>query len=133
MSLFQIGEGFLILLAGLRSAPRELYDAADVDGASRLRVFRSLTLPLLAPWLLLLTVRDIIVAVQYTFTPSVLMTGGEPHYATLFLPLLIFEEAFDRLRFGIGSTLMLGTFLVTGVLIVGLYLVFRWRGYAGDV
>jgi multiple sugar transport system permease protein len=133
MSVFQIGEGFLILLAGLRSAPRELYEAADVDGASRLRVFRSLTLPLLAPWLLLLTVRDIIVAIQYTFTPSMLMTGGEPHYATLFLPLLIFEEAFDRLRFGIGSTLMLGTFLVSGVLIIGLYLVFRWRGYAGDV
>ncbi len=133
MSLVQIGEGFLILLAGLRSAPRELYDAADVDGAGRLRVFRSLTLPLLAPWLLLLTFRDIIVAIQYTFTPSVLMTGGDPHYATLFLPLLIFEEAFDRLRIGIGSTLMLGTFVVTGALIIVLYLVFRWRGYAGDV
>jgi multiple sugar transport system permease protein len=133
MSLFEIGEGFLILLAGLRSAPRELYDAADVDGAGRLRVFRSLTLPLLAPWLLLLTVRDVIVAMQYTFTPSVLMTGGEPHHATLFLPLLIFEEAVDRLRIGIGSTLVLGTFLFTGALIVVLYLVFRWRGYAGDV
>ncbi|MEZ4596454.1 MAG: sugar ABC transporter permease [Chloroflexota bacterium] len=133
MSLTQVGEGFLVLLAGLRSTPRELYDAADVDGAGRLRTFRSLTLPLLAPWLLLLTVRDVIVAIQYTFAPSVLMTGGDPHYATLFLPLLIFEEAFDRLRFGIGSMLMLATFLVTGALIIGLYLVFRWRGYAGDV
>lgn len=133
MSLFQVGEGFLILLAGLRSAPRELFDAADVDGAGRFRVFRSLTLPLLAPWLVLLTFRDVIVAIQYTFTPSLLMTKGDPHHATLFLPLLIFEEAFDRLRFGIGSTLMLGTFLVTGGLVVLLYLVFRWRGYAGDV
>lgn len=129
MSLFQIGEGFLILLAGLRSAPRELFDAAAVDGASRLRVFRSITLPLLTPWLLLLTFRDIIVAIQYPFTPSFLMTGGGPHYATLFLPYLVWEEAFERFRFGTGSMLMLGTFLVTVALVVVLYALFRWRGH----
>ena len=78
MSLFQIGEGFLVLLAGMRSAPRELYDAAAVDGAGRLRSFRSITLPLLVPWLLLLTFRDIIVVIQYPFAPTFLMTGGGP-------------------------------------------------------
>lgn len=132
MSLFQIGEGFLILLAGMRSAPREVYDAAAVDGAGRLRSFRSITLPLLAPWLLLLTCRDIIVAIQYPFTPSFLMTGGGPHYSTLFLPYLIWEEAFERFRFGSGSMLMLGTFLVTVALILGLAVLFRWRGYADE-
>lgn len=129
MSLFQIGEGFLILLAGLRSAPRELFDAAAIDGAGAMRTFRSLTLPLLAPWLLLLTFRDIIVAIQYPFTPSFLMTGGGPHHATLFLPFLVWEEAFERFRFGSGSVLMLGTFGVTVVLIVALYVLFRWRGH----
>lgn len=132
MSLFQVGEGFLILLAGMRSAPREVYDAAAVDGAGRLRTFGSITLPLLTPWLLLLTCRDIIVAIQYPFTPSFLMTGGGPHYSTLFLPYLIWEEAFERFRFGSGSVLMLGSFLVTVALVVGLAVLFRWRGYADE-
>jgi multiple sugar transport system permease protein len=133
MSLFQIGEGFLILLAGMRSAPRELFDAAAVDGAGRLRSFRSITLPLLVPWLLLLTVRDIIVAIQYPFAPSFLMTGGGPRYSTLFLPYLIWEEAFERFRFGSGSLLMLATFVVTLVLVAILFVLFRWRGYADEV
>jgi multiple sugar transport system permease protein len=133
MSLFQIGEGFLVLLVGLRGVPRDYYDAGAVDGGGRLALFRWITLPLLAPWLLLLTFRDVIVVLGYTFTPSVLMTGGDPYYSTLFLPLLIFEEAFDRFRFGVGSALMLLLFLVTALMLVMLYLVFRWRGFARDL
>jgi multiple sugar transport system permease protein len=133
MSLFQVGEGFLVLLVGLRGISRDYYDAGAVDGGTNLRMFRWITLPLLAPWLLLLTFRDVIVVLGFTFTPSVVMTGGDPYYSTLFLPLLIYEEAFERLRFGMGSALMLLLFLVTAVLLLMLYLVFRWRGYARDV
>jgi multiple sugar transport system permease protein len=132
MSLFQIGEGFVVLLAALKGLPRDYFDAGAVDGASRTALFRYLTLPLLLPWLVLLTVRDVIVAFQYTFAPSVVMTGGDPYFATLFLPLLIYEEAFDRFRFGAGSALMLVMFLLSATLIVATYLVFRWRGYVGD-
>jgi ABC-type sugar transport system permease subunit len=81
------------------------------------------------PWLLLLTVRDIIVMIQYPFAPTFLMTGGGPHYSTLFLPYLIWEEAFERFRFGSGSLLMLATFLVTLALVGVLFALFRWRGY----
>ena len=132
MSLFQIGEGFIIFLAGLRGIPREYYDAGSVDGAGGLTAFRFLTLPLLMPWLVLLTFRDVIVVFQYTFTPSLVMTGGGPYYATFFVPLQVYEEAFDRFRFGTGSALMLMTFVLSGLLIVGLYLIFRARGYTGD-
>lgn len=129
MSLFQIGEGFVIFLAALRGIPSTYYDAGAVDGAGRLAAFRYLTLPLLVPWLILLTFRDIVVAFQYTFTPSVVMTGGGPYYATFFLPFQVYEEAFDRFRFGTGSALMLATFLMAGTLCVVLYLLFRKRGY----
>jgi multiple sugar transport system permease protein len=61
------------------------------------------------------------------------MTGGDPYYSTLFLPLLIFEEAFDRFRFGPGSALMVLMFAASAAIIVGVYLVFRKRGYTGDV
>ena len=133
MSLFQIGEGFVVLLAALRGLPREYFDAGAVDGAGRVAAFRYLTLPLLMPWLVLLTFRDVILSFQWTFTPSLVMTGGDPYYATLFLPLLIYEEAFDRFRFGPGSALMLIMFLVSAAIIVGLYLLFRSRGYTADV
>ena len=112
--------------------PRDYYDAGAVDGAGRWAAFRSLTLPLLMPWLVLLTFRDVIVAFQYTFTPSLVMTGGGPYYSTFFLPFQLYEEAFDRFRFGTGSALMLITFLLSGALIVGLYLIFRGRGDVGD-
>lgn len=133
MSLFQIGEGFVVLLAALRGLPPEYFDAGAVDGAGRWASFRHLTLPLLLPWLVLLTFRDIILSFQVTFTPSFVMTGGDPYYATLFLPLLTYEEAFDRFRFGPGSALMLLVFLASAALIAAAYLLFRGRGYTGDV
>jgi multiple sugar transport system permease protein len=133
MSLFQIGEGFVVLLAALRGLPREYFDAGAVDGAGMWSSFRYLTLPLLLPWLVLLTFRDVALSFQYTFTPSFVMTGGDPYYATMFLPLLTYEEAFDRFRFGPGSALMLVVFLLSAAIIVGLYLIFRRHGYAADV
>ena len=109
MALFQIGEGFVVLLAALRGLPREYFDAGAVDGAGSWALFRHLTLPLLLPWLALLTFRDVILSFQWTFSPAFVMTGGDPYYATMFIPLVIYEEAFDRFRFGTGSALMLLT------------------------
>jgi len=133
MSVFQIGEGFVVLLAALRGLPRAYFDAGAVDGAGRWALFRYLTLPLMLPWLALLTFRDIILSFQWTFTPSFVMTGGDPYYATMFIPLVIYEEAFDRFRFGTGSALMLVTFLLSVALIAAIYLLFRRRGYVADV
>ena len=88
-----------------------------IDGANRWQLFRYITLPLLAPWLVLLTVRDIVVTAQNTFTPTLLMTGGGPYYATLFMPLLVFEEAFDRWRFGDAAAMMLVVYVGIGLLL----------------
>jgi multiple sugar transport system permease protein len=132
MSLFQIGEGFVILLAGLQDVPREYDEAAEVDGATTVQRFRFITLPLLMPWLLLLTFRDIVLSFQYTFVPSYVMTGGDPYYATLFLPLLIYEEAFDRFRFGQGSAMMLLMFLLTVAMVGILYVLLRNRIRAAE-
>jgi multiple sugar transport system permease protein len=133
MALFQLGEGFAVLLAGLQEIPQDYYRAASLDGANSWQMFRYLTLPLLAPWLLLVTMRDIIVSVQGTFTPALLMTGGGPYYATLFAPLLIYETAFDRFRFGEGAAMMLLTFLSTGLLLLVVYKLVGGWGYADEV
>jgi len=125
MALFQIGEGFVVLLAGLQTIPTEYADAATVDGAGPWAFFRYITLPLLAPWLVLLTVRDLIWSFQYTFTPSLLMTRGDPYHATLFLPLLAFEETFANLRFGMGAAILVVMFACSFVLVLAFYAVVR--------
>ena len=132
MSLFQIGEGFVVLLAGLHNVPADYYDAAVVDGAGPLGLFRHITLPLLSPWLILLTARDLILSLVYPFVPSILMTGGNPHYSTLFLPLMAFREAFASLRFGMGAAITLITFVTSLLLVLALLLWVRKWNWADD-
>jgi ABC-type sugar transport system permease subunit len=93
---------------------------------------RHITLPLLLPWIALVTFRAVIVAFQWTFTPSLIMTGGDPYYATLFMPLIIYEEAFDRLRFGPGAAMMLIVVVMTLYFISTLYALFKTGGYADE-
>lgn len=118
MSLFQVGEGVVILLAARRSIPREYYESATTDGATRRQSFVHITLPLMAPWLLLLACRDAILTFQSTFVPALLMTEGGPHYATYFLPLAVYEEAFGNLRFGVASAMMWVMYLLTGLIVL---------------
>ena len=119
MLSFQIGEGFVVLLAGLQTIPRAYFEAAKVDGAGALQVFTRITLPLLAPWLLLLTFRDLVLSLQNTFTPSFVLTYGGPYYATTFAPLLIYEIAFDFFDFGLAAALLLLIYLVMAIIVLG--------------
>lgn len=129
MAVFQLGEGMVVLLAGLHDIPDEYYQAAAIDGAGRWQQFRRITLPLLAPWLLLMTIRDIILSTQNTFTPGYVMTGGKPYFATLFLPMFIHEEAFDRFLFGHAGAMLLIWFAWLGVLLWIVYEVLGGWGY----
>ncbi|MBP7999099.1 MAG: sugar ABC transporter permease [Chloroflexi bacterium] len=120
MSGFQIGEGFVVLIAGLQNIPLALYEAATVDGASNWQAFWRITLPLIFPWMLLLTVRDIVMSLQNTFAPTYILTYGGPYYATTFVPLLVYEIAFDLFDFGLAAALMVISYLILGWLIMGL-------------
>ncbi len=129
MAAFTLGEGFVVLLAARKGVPAAIYEAGALEGGGSWALFRGLTLPLLMPWLVLLTFRDIILGFQWTFGPAAVMTGGGPYYSTFFVPQLIHEEAFDRFRYGTGSALMLSVAVLTGALMVGLWLILRARGY----
>ncbi len=120
MAVFQMGEGFIVLLAALQHIPRSFYESAAVDGANRWQSFWQITLPLLMPWLLLLTFRDLLVSLQNTFTPSYVLTYGGPYYATTFLPLLIYEVAFDFFDLGLASAILLLTYLLLGLIILAI-------------
>jgi multiple sugar transport system permease protein len=118
MSLFQVGEGMVVLLAGLATIPADQYRAAAIDGAGRWQSFRWITLPMLAPWLVLLSLRDVILSAQSTFVPAYLMTGGGPYYATLFVPLHMYQEAFGSFRFGHAAAIMVLLLLAVLLLLV---------------
>lgn len=128
MSLWQIGEGFLVSLAVLQDMPREIEDAACIDGAGTWALFRHVTLPLAAPILLLLMFRDAILTFQESFVSIMLMTQGGPYYATYTLPLFVYEQAFDLLSFGTASAALWVMYLLTGLIVFVLYVVARqWQ------
>ena len=83
----------LILLAGLQAIPADLYEAAAIDGASSWRAFRSITLPLLAPTMLVVIVLSTIRAVQI-FDVVFAFTGGGPGSATLYIVHYIYNNGF---------------------------------------
>jgi multiple sugar transport system permease protein len=98
------GYDTLILLAGLQSIPPEYGEAAAIDGASRWRVARDITLPLLAPRLLFVTATSV-AALLTSFVLPYVMTNGGPGTATRVLPLLIYETGFQFLRAGQASAM----------------------------
>jgi multiple sugar transport system permease protein len=128
MSVFQIGEGFVIALAARRALPQHVFDAARVDGASGGFILRKVTLPMMAPVLALLALRDLILALQVSFVPALLLTDGGPRYATTFLPVFVYRQAFAFFRLGYASAVSLTMFLLTAAAVFVQYrLAKRWR------
>ena len=125
MSLWQIGEGFLVSLAALQDIPNSLEDAARIDGANSWQQFRYITLPLLAPILLLLAFRDAVLTFQESLTAVLLTTGGDPYYATYTLPLFVYEQGFDLLSFGTAGAALWIIYALTGLIIISLYIIAR--------
>jgi alpha-1,4-digalacturonate transport system permease protein len=88
-----VGFYALILLAGLQAIPKDLYEAAQMDGTKPSRIFWRITLPLLGPNLLVVIVLALIRAVQ-VFDEVFVLTGGGPGTSTLFLTQYIYETGF---------------------------------------
>ncbi len=105
----------LILLAGLQAIPRDLYEAAEMDGTRPARVFWRITLPLLLPTLLVVVVLALIRAVQI-FDEVYVLTGGGPGTSTMFLTQYIYEIGFASLLRNPGlaaaASILMGAVLV---------------------
>lgn len=129
----RVGEGMLLLIAARQALPVALFQAAMLDGAGRWAIFRHITGPLLAPWLLLLLLRDVVLGAHSAFTPVYIMTGGGPGYATTLLPFLIYEEAFGHLRIGQAAAMMAVMFAAVGLLIGFVLQRTRGWGYGDDL
>ena len=125
-SLWQMcGYYMIIYLAGLENIPPICYEAAIIDGASKLQCFRYITLPLLAPITLFVVILWTMQSLQ-VFTPVYVMTQGGPINSTNVAVLYIYKSAFEYLRLGYGSALAIVLFLLI-FSIIGLQLkASRW-------
>lgn len=102
----------LILLAGLQMIPRSLYEAAEVDGASRWQQFWQITIPMLMPSIIVALIFRTITALQ-TFDIPYTMTKGGPGNATETLAMLIHKTTIDYLDVGYGSTMAVCMFVLS--------------------
>lgn len=106
MSLWGVGGGMIIYLAGLQSVPTQLYEAAEIDGAGVWGRFRNVTLPMISPTIFFNLVMGVIGSFQ-VFTSSYIITGGQggPANATLFYVLYLYQKAFRYLQMGYACAL----------------------------
>ncbi len=106
-----VGYDMVLFLAGLQDIPRDVYEAAEIDGASRLQTFRSVTVPMLAPTIFLVVLLTVINSFQ-VFDQVYVMTAGGPGTATLTLVQYIYVVAFQFQKFGYGSAVALLLFAI---------------------
>nr|WP_249435831.1 sugar ABC transporter permease [Paenibacillus sp. Marseille-Q4541] len=122
-----LGYYMMLYLAGLQGIPNDLYEAARVDGANRLQLIWSITLPLLRPHIFFCSLISVMGAVR-VFDEVYILTKGGPGTSTLVSSVYIFEKGINQFNFGYASALG----LIVSVLIGGLsVLVFKFNQKGG--
>lgn len=103
---WQFGSSMLIFLSGLKNIPNDYYEAAQIDGAGKLRQFVSITLPCLTPIIFFNLVMQTIQSFL-TFTPAFVITNGtgSPRNGTLVYSLYVYQKAFSDFKMGYASAL----------------------------
>ncbi|MBW3092412.1 sugar ABC transporter permease [Bifidobacterium sp. 82T10] len=119
LHVWQFGSPMVIFLAGLRQIPKELYEAASVDGAGKWRQFLSITLPMLSPIIFFNLVMSIINSFQ-TFTQAFVVSGGTggPNDSTLFYTLYLYMQGFGSMKMGYAAAMAWILVVIVAVLTV---------------
>ncbi|MDP9562470.1 MULTISPECIES: carbohydrate ABC transporter permease [Agrobacterium] len=110
-----VGLNMILFLAALQGVPKELYEAARIDGAPAFKQFRRITLPLISPTILLTSIITIVGSLQ-VFAQIAVLTQGGPGLSTTVLVYYLYQQAFQFHFFGYGSTLSILLFLIVAVL-----------------
>ncbi len=106
LNVWTFGSPMVIFLAGLRQVPGMYYEAASIDGASKWRQFRNITLPLISPIIFFNLIMQLIGSFQ-TFTQGYVMSGGTggPADSTLFYNLYLYQKGFTEFEMGYASAM----------------------------
>ncbi|MFP4344845.1 MAG: carbohydrate ABC transporter permease [Anaerolineales bacterium] len=134
IGLWGLGNLMLTLLAGLQGVPSELYEAAEIDGASGVQKFVNITLPMISPVIFYNLTLMLIGAFKYFDLAYVLKNGtGQPADSTLFYNLNLYKNAFEYNLMGYGSALAWLLFIIVLILTIFLFMSSgRWVYYAGE-
>ncbi len=132
-SLWGIGGGMLVYLAGLQSVPTHLYEAAELDGAGSWQKFVHITLPMTSPVIFFSLLMGMIGSWQ-VFTAGYVMTSGGPANSTLFYVLYLYRNGWQYFRMGYASAL---AWILCFIILLLTLLVFRtsgrWVYYEGQL
>ncbi|MCY3897282.1 MAG: sugar ABC transporter permease [Caldilineaceae bacterium SB0675_bin_29] len=132
MNLTGVGINMVIFLAALQGVPTHLYEAAELDGANRLRKFWHVTIPMISPAIFFVVVIGFINSFQ-VFTQAYIMTEGGPADSTLFYVLYLYRHAFNYFKMGYASAMAWLLFIVIVVLTyIQFRLSLRWVHYGGQ-
>lgn len=126
---WNLGYNMIIFLAGLQNVPKTYYEAAEIDGASKLRTFFSVTLPMISPTILFVTIMTVISSFQ-VFDQAMVMTEGGPAKASYTFVYHIYTRAFKEFTMGKASASAIVLFLIIlAVTGIEMYTSKRWVNY----
>ncbi|APV51832.1 sugar ABC transporter permease [Betaproteobacteria bacterium GR16-43] len=129
---WQFGSAMVIFLAALQNVPEALYEAAEIDGASRMQQFWRITVPLITPVIFFNVIMQMVHAFQ-EFNAPYMITEGGPLSSTYVLALYIYDQSFRFFNFGYGSALSWVLFaIVAGLAGLSFWSSRYWVFYAGE-
>lgn len=117
LKTWQFGSTMLIFLSALQGVSKTVYEAAEMDGASKLRQLFSITVPIITPVILFNAVNVLVKAFQ-EFNSAYLITKGGPNKTTYFLNLYIYDQAFQNGNYGYASALTWILLVIIGIFTV---------------
>jgi multiple sugar transport system permease protein len=131
MSVWSVGNTVIIYLAGLQDVPRDLYEAAELDGAGPVRRLWSVTIPMISPVIFFNLIMAIIGILQVFDTPF-MMTKGGPDRASYFYTYYLYDNAFTYLKMGYASAMAwIQLLLVLALTGIAFWSSKRWVYYQG--
>jgi multiple sugar transport system permease protein len=142
LGLWGIGDAMIIFLAGLLDVPRQLYEAADIEGATARDKFRFVTLPMITPVIFFSLVIGTIYGFQYftqAYTAAIAVGGsrsdlGTPQNSLMFYSVYLYKQGFNYFRMGYASAMAWVLFLITMICtLIMIKTSKRWVHYQGGM
>ena len=118
-------------LAALKNVPADLYEAAEIDGASKVKMFFSITVPQITPIIFFNLIMQTIQALQ-NFTSAFVITDGGPMKATYVLGMKLYKEGFSYFKMGYASAISWIIFIVIMLITLVLFATSKWWVFYGD-
>ena len=107
----------ILVMAGITTIDKSLFEAAEIDGASKWQVYQKITLPLIKPTIIYITITSIIGGMQLFDVPATMSDGtGEPDKAILTTAMYLYNQGFKNHNYGYSAAISVGLFVIIGLM-----------------